>query len=118
MVESKSRPLSVDGADLATRKRQKTDHVEAHFATDLLEQVSVDRLHEEYAKSEPYKHVVVEKLFQDELVEKVKNECIRELSFTEKETDIYKVRTKLHCMWCDLCSFIRCKLIRFSYYRR
>lgn len=92
MVESRSRPLSVDGGELATRKKQKTDHIEAYFATDLLEPASVDRLHDEYTKSEPYKHVVVEKLFQDDLVEKVKNECIRELSFTEKETDIYKVR--------------------------
>ncbi|KLO03844.1 hypothetical protein SCHPADRAFT_884391, partial [Schizopora paradoxa] len=91
MVESKSRPLSVDGTDFSSRKRQKTDHIEAHFATGLLEQASVERLHEEYTKSQPYRLVVVEKLFQDDLVEKVKDECIKELSFTEKETDIYKV---------------------------
>ncbi len=93
MVESRARPLSVDGGASSSRKRQKTEHIEAHFATNLLEQTSVNRLHDAYAKSGPYKHVVVEKLFQDDLVEKVKNECIGELSFTEKETDIYKVRS-------------------------
>ncbi|KAH9049740.1 nuclear protein [Lactarius hengduanensis] len=41
--------------------------------------------------TEPFKHALVQKLFQDDLLQQVKDECLSELHFTEKETDIYKV---------------------------
>lgn len=63
-----------------------------HFAPELLHPNNIHRLNSEYAGSEPFKHAVVEKLFQDELLKSVKDEILSELSFTEKETDIYKVR--------------------------
>lgn len=63
-----------------------------NLATGLLNEDNVARLKQEYADSEPFKHARVETLFQDDLLRKVKDECMTHLSFTEKETDIYRVR--------------------------
>lgn len=63
----------------------------AQFADGLFDAGNIQRLHTSYAESEPFKHATVENLFQDELLRKVKDECLNRLSFTEKETDIYKV---------------------------
>lgn len=62
-----------------------------HFAQDVFQPNNIHRLHTEYAASEPFKNAVMDKLFQDDLLKGVKDECLSELSFTEKETDIYKV---------------------------
>lgn len=62
-----------------------------HFAPDLFGPTHIHRLHTEYDASGPFKHVVVDKLFQDDLLKEVKDEALAELSFSEKETDIYKV---------------------------
>ena len=51
----------------------------------------MERLRQEYVGSEPFKYARVETLFQDDLLRKVKDECTTHLSFTEKETDIYRV---------------------------
>jgi hypothetical protein len=82
-------------------KKPKTTHtVPSHavadpseyFATGLLDHTTIQELHAAYSTSAPFKHAVVQKLFQDDLLEKVKDECLTELSFTEKETDIYKAK--------------------------
>ncbi|CAL1701001.1 unnamed protein product [Somion occarium] len=62
-----------------------------HFAPEVLHPNNIHRLNSEYASSEPYRYAVVDKLFQDDLLKSVKDEILSELSFTEKETDIYKV---------------------------
>ena len=62
-----------------------------NLATGLLHQENVERLRQEYAHGEPYKHARIETLFQDDLLRKVKDECLTHLVFTEKETDIYRV---------------------------
>ena len=91
-------------------KRQKVSHDPGHhspsaadaktagaklcaenLATGLLNEENVERLRQEYAESEPFKYAKVETLFQDDLLRKVKDECMTHLSFTEKETDIYRV---------------------------
>ena len=64
----------------------------ACFAPDLFDADNVGRLAASYYTSEPFKHALVEKLFRDDLLQQVKDECLSELHFTEKETDIYKVR--------------------------
>jgi len=61
------------------------------FAPDLFDADNAGRLAAEYSTSEPFKHAVIENLFRDELLLQVKDECLNELHFTEKETDIYKV---------------------------
>jgi hypothetical protein len=63
----------------------------AHFAEGLFDAGNIQKLHTTYADSEPFKHATVENLFRDELLRNVKDECLNQLSFTEKETDIYKV---------------------------
>ncbi|QRV72709.1 prolyl 3,4-dihydroxylase ofd1 [Ceratobasidium sp. AG-Ba] len=76
-------------------KRRKTvsepDHSTRHFHPGLLDESSVASLNAQYAASQPYKHAVIPKLFSDELLKSVKNEILDNVSFTEKETDIYKV---------------------------
>ncbi|KAF8214024.1 Oxoglutarate and iron-dependent oxygenase degradation C-term-domain-containing protein [Mycena galopus ATCC 62051] len=62
-----------------------------HFAEGVLNHTSIAQLHGTYVANEPFKYAIVEKLFQDDLLQKVKDECMSELNFTEKETDIYKV---------------------------
>ncbi|GJE84518.1 prolyl 3,4-dihydroxylase ofd1 [Phanerochaete sordida] len=87
------------GDSPSAQKRAKKTHTPSdaavdptpYFAPDLLAPANIQRLHAEYAASEPYKYCRVDKLFQDELLVGVKDEIMSELSFTEKETDIYKV---------------------------
>jgi Rps23 Pro-64 3,4-dihydroxylase Tpa1-like proline 4-hydroxylase len=84
----------------ALLKRLKTVHTTdpdfpapvTQFAEGLFDAGNIQKLHNTYAESEPFKHATVENLFRDELLRNVKDECLNQLSFTEKETDIYKVR--------------------------
>ncbi|KAI0036032.1 nuclear protein [Vararia minispora EC-137] len=61
------------------------------FASDLLHPNTIQRLNASYRDSEPFKYALIEKLFRDDLLEKVKDECLSEIAFTQKETDIYRV---------------------------
>jgi hypothetical protein len=61
------------------------------FTPDLFDEDNVRRLASSYSTSEPFKHALIENLFRDDLLLHVKDECLNELHFTEKETDIYKV---------------------------
>ncbi|KZS97834.1 hypothetical protein SISNIDRAFT_405601 [Sistotremastrum niveocremeum HHB9708] len=70
-------------------KKQKT--AQSAFADGLFATKSVQRLKQQYLTSSPYKHALLPQLFEDGLLRKVRDECINELSFTEKETDIYKI---------------------------
>jgi hypothetical protein len=53
------------------------------FADEIFNHNYIAKLHTDYLDSNPFKHAVVEKLFQDELLLKVKDECLR-LDFTQK----------------------------------
>ncbi|GJJ07217.1 hypothetical protein Clacol_001417 [Clathrus columnatus] len=80
----------------ASNKRAKTaisliDDTESRFAPGLLTDSNIQRLNQEYLCSEPYKYCVIDKLFNDTLLSQVKDECIQQLGFTEKSTDIYRV---------------------------
>lgn len=85
-----SRPSSPGPA----AKRLKVAHVPAedHLFPNLLADSNAEKLHSEYISSSQYKYAIIDKLFQDELLRNVKDECLNQLVFTEKETDIYKVR--------------------------
>ncbi|KAI6100257.1 nuclear protein [Pisolithus sp. B1] len=97
-VQARSPPPASD-ADGGRQKRLKTSHSSSISSADssscfypgLLEENSLEFLRTNYTSSEPFKFAVIEKLFQDDLLRGVKDECLRELSFSEKETDIYKV---------------------------
>ncbi|KAF8484723.1 Oxoglutarate and iron-dependent oxygenase degradation C-term-domain-containing protein [Russula ochroleuca] len=84
-------PPSVSAGASAPEPAASPEDVIACFTPDLLDADNVDRLAESYASGEPFKHALVGKLFRDEFLQKVKDECLSELHFTEKETDIYKV---------------------------
>lgn len=88
-------------ANQAHHKKPKTSHpqddavdVDSNFAAELFDASNVDQLRTSYADSTPFKHVVLDALFRDDLLRGVKDECLKHLSFTEKETDIYKVDTR------------------------
>lgn len=103
MANGHARSPSVDASETRTTKKAKTTHGNdvptlaerldptPRFATGLLEENSIQALHDKYKTSGPYLHAVVDKLFQDDLLASVKDELIGQLCFTEKETDIYKV---------------------------
>ena len=97
------RPETPEIEEPALHKRMKMNHISSaskstvladptpHFATGVLSPANVHKLNAEYHTAEPYKYCRVERLVQDDLLKGVKDECLSELSFTEKETDIYKV---------------------------
>ncbi|EJD53541.1 hypothetical protein AURDEDRAFT_52433 [Auricularia subglabra TFB-10046 SS5] len=94
MAPSRTRKGSPIAGDAPNAKRQRLTERDVHadFHPGLLEDKNTDALHAAYAASEPYKHAVIEKLFNEDLLKSASEEIIRELAFTEKETDIYKAR--------------------------
>lgn len=89
-----------------TNGHSAEDHVSL-FTQNLFNPENIHRLNNQYHSSEPYKYGLVDKLFDDELLKKVVDECLGELHFTERETDIYKVRRfscSRYCFGCLLCS--------------
>lgn len=113
MATAQVRSPSPETVNDCRRKRLKTGHLSAsstnyapHFYPGLLEESSIHPLRTSYANSEPFRFGVIEKLFQDELLRGVKDECLNELSFTEKETDIYRVSVELVWRINDFTSFV------------
>ncbi|KAL9713059.1 putative component of NuA3 histone acetyltransferase complex [Leucoagaricus gongylophorus] len=86
---------SPDPAHICKRPRRLPEPVPGpkieYFTPLLFDHNSIAALSTAYAASTPFKHALVEKIFQDDLLIRVKDECISHLSFAEKETDIYKV---------------------------
>ncbi|KAF5388403.1 hypothetical protein D9615_000653 [Tricholomella constricta] len=81
---------SASNPTIASPSPQTVDPT-SQFSNDLFDHNTTAKLHAGYVVNQPFKYAVVEKLFQDELLKKVKDECLSELNFSEKETDIYKV---------------------------
>lgn len=65
--------------------------VASRFRKGLLKQDILDSYTTQYAESEPYKHCVINELIDDQLLRKVREEVKENVSFTPKETDIYKI---------------------------
>lgn len=101
---TRPRAHSVSLSDQPSSKKLKSSHLDSPddvslrecFAAGVLDDSNVHRLAQSYRSSDPYLYAVLDKLFKDDLLSKVKDECIGELSFTEKETDIYKVRIAIN----------------------
>ncbi|GAA6019182.1 hypothetical protein JCM11491_001407 [Sporobolomyces phaffii] len=73
-------------------KRQKVASEPAlPFYPGLLDADNVARLATAHADSAPYKHAVIDQLFDPAFLRKARHEITEQLSFTEKETDIYKI---------------------------
>lgn len=58
------------------------------FHPTLLDPANVDRLRQAHDKSNPYKHAVIDKLFDEAFLKRARQEITEQLSFREKETDI------------------------------
>ncbi|KAH8820367.1 Oxoglutarate and iron-dependent oxygenase degradation C-term-domain-containing protein [Xylogone sp. PMI_703] len=79
----------------ALRKRPKTDlseeEVQKSFRKGLFAPDVLQKYTDEYTQSEPYKHCVIGSLINDDLLRSVRNEIREHVSFTPKETDIYRI---------------------------
>lgn len=82
-----------DAAANGSSKKRAISDQDAHnnfrkglFNTDVLQDYRAN-----YAKSEPYKHAVINSLIDDKLLRNVRKEIRENISFTPKETDIYKI---------------------------
>lgn len=65
--------------------------IAASFAPDLLSDPSRESFKHSYETSQPYRHAVIQGLLNDDLLRRARKEIVSELSFSEKQTDIYKV---------------------------
>ncbi|TPX15616.1 uncharacterized protein E0L32_004314 [Thyridium curvatum] len=84
----------VDGSK-PTKKRSKNtlsdDEAKKRFRKGLFDKDVLEGYTTEYAESSPYKHSVIHGLVDDKLLRSVRNEIRDNVSFTPKETDIYKI---------------------------
>ncbi|KAL9600437.1 MAG: hypothetical protein Q9219_003190 [cf. Caloplaca sp. 3 TL-2023] len=69
--------------------KRKAANGSTQFRSGLLQQA--DKYREQYITSEPYKHGVIQDLLEPQLLRTVRSEIQANLSFTPKETDIYKI---------------------------
>lgn len=68
-----------------------TEDAKARFRKGLFEKHVLENYTSEYAASSPYKHSVITGLIDDKLLRNVRDEIRENVSFTPKETDIYKI---------------------------
>ena len=90
--------MVLDSADPGGTTKSGAGPYAENLASGLLCDENVNRLRQEYANSQPFKYARIETLFQDDLLRRVKDECLSHLSFTEKETDIYRVSAPVYAV--------------------
>ncbi|KAI1213873.1 Oxoglutarate and iron-dependent oxygenase degradation C-term-domain-containing protein [Annulohypoxylon truncatum] len=77
------------------KKKSKTslgdEDAKKRFRKGLFDKDVLDKYTKGYAKSTPYKHSVIHELIDDTLLRAVREEIKDNVSFTPKETDIYKI---------------------------
>ncbi|KEZ40006.1 Pkhd-type hydroxylase tpa1 [Scedosporium apiospermum] len=67
------------------------EEAKQRFRKGLFDKSVLDQYTKQYATSGPYKHAVINKLVDDSLLRNVRGEIRDNVSFTPKETDIYKI---------------------------
>ena len=67
------------------------DEAKKRFRKGLFDPSVLQKYTAEYAESSPYKHSVIHGLIDDKLLRSVRDEIRNNVSFTPKETDIYKI---------------------------
>ncbi|KAJ5222986.1 Prolyl 3-4-dihydroxylase ofd1 [Penicillium citrinum] len=84
---------SLDGNGLPESKKRalSTEEAVSRFSEGLFDPTKQQKYTDAYAKSSPYYHGVIHPLIEPSLLRSVRNEIQEHLSFTEKETDIYKI---------------------------
>lgn len=77
------------------QKKSKTSlndgDAKKRFRDGLFDKDVLDKYTQGYATSAPYKHSVIHELIEDKLLRSVREEIKNNVSFTPKETDIYKI---------------------------
>lgn len=69
-------------------KRQKVESEPSPFHATLFDPLNVDELRTKHDASSPYKHAVINQLFNQDFLNKARKEITEQLSFRAKETDI------------------------------
>lgn len=86
---------TVDLEEDAVPKRQNTEmttqEVRKCFNAKVWDERFQEEMKEEIEHSEPYRWGTIKELMDDTLLRNVRKEMLREIAFTQKETDIYKV---------------------------
>ncbi|KAJ5189959.1 Prolyl 4-hydroxylase alpha subunit [Penicillium cf. griseofulvum] len=84
---------SLDGNSMPQSKKRalSSEEAAARFRDGLFETAEQQKYTSEYAKSSPYLHGVIHPLIEPSLLRSVRDEIETQVSFTEKETDIYKI---------------------------
>ncbi|KAF2099329.1 hypothetical protein NA57DRAFT_55300 [Rhizodiscina lignyota] len=87
------RQLDDATANGPNKKQNTTDaeSIENRFSQGLFEDSKLDAYTKEYVNSQPYKHGVIQDIMDTTLLRRVRDEIQKHLSFTPKETDIYKI---------------------------
>ncbi|KAL9619558.1 MAG: hypothetical protein Q9160_005834 [Pyrenula sp. 1 TL-2023] len=65
--------------------------IESRFKSGLFSPPTIQHYTKAYASSQPYHHGVIPSLISSDLLRNVRSEITTHLSFTPKETDIYKI---------------------------
>lgn len=68
-----------------------TSPIESHFRSDLFASPTLSFYKTAYKASQPYPHAVIPSLIPAPLLESVRHEITTHISFTLKETDIYRI---------------------------
>ncbi|KAJ5698753.1 Prolyl 3-4-dihydroxylase ofd1 [Penicillium macrosclerotiorum] len=84
---------SLDGNGLPESKKRalSSEEAGARFRDGLFDAAEQKKYTDAYTKSSPYLHGVICPLIEPSLLRSVRDEIQEHLSFTEKETDIYKI---------------------------
>jgi hypothetical protein len=77
-------PPSIDSPPPSKRSKPSSNFHQSLFH-------NVSSLSSSYASSTPYKHSVVDQIFDLDFLTKARKEIVEQINFREKETDIYKV---------------------------
>ncbi|KAF2442327.1 hypothetical protein P171DRAFT_433856 [Karstenula rhodostoma CBS 690.94] len=75
----------------AKKRAISDDEAHGNFRNGLFDTNVLADYTNYYAASQPYKHAVIQRLVDDKLLRNVRNEIRENISFTPKETDIYKI---------------------------
>ncbi|KAJ5247827.1 Prolyl 3-4-dihydroxylase ofd1 [Penicillium chermesinum] len=79
------------GPPESKKRALSSEEAAARFRDGLFDPAEQQKYTEAYAKSSPYFHGVIHPLIEPSLLRSVRDEIQEHLSFTEKETDIYKI---------------------------
>ncbi|KAB2572569.1 Prolyl 3,4-dihydroxylase TPA1 [Lasiodiplodia theobromae] len=75
-----------------SKKRALSDEeARSNFRKGLFDTKVLEDYQKQYAESQPYKHAVIQNLVDTKLLRNVRDEIRQHISFTPKETDIYKI---------------------------